>query len=135
MKTVITLIIAGLAATMPLAAAEMDHSQHQGMDHSQMQHSGMPSATPTLPRKATVQLEKLGRLPASGKAREAGFDGRHVMESTSIEEDLRSRCAKASRGLIMLDNTEWSRCGGKPEGWAKGPGNRSTKGHAQHMQH
>lgn len=131
MKTFKSLIIAGLAASLPLAAAEMDHSQHQGMDHSQMPHSAR-SATRG---NSGMQLEKLGRLPDSGKAREAGFDGRYAMEPTTSEEDLQTRCAKASRGLIMLDNAAWARCGGKPEGWSKGPGNAAPMDHSQHMQH
>jgi hypothetical protein len=44
------------------------------------------------------------------------------MAPTSREADLATLCAQATRGLIMLDNATWEKCGGKPEGASKGPG-------------
>jgi hypothetical protein len=39
-----------------------------------------------------------------------------MMESTSVHDSVAAQCAKASRGLVMLDNAAWARCGGKPQG-------------------
>ena len=65
------------------------------------------------------------------------------MEPTSARYSLATRCAQASRGLIMLDNATWKRCGGKPEGAARGPGyypamppwNKAGTGQARTMDH
>lgn len=62
--------------------------------------------------------QKLEAMPASGKAREAGYDGRYIMDATGATDDMPGRCAQASRGLVMLDNAGWQRCGGKSEGAA-----------------
>lgn len=111
----------------------MDHSQHMNMDHSNMQHTpGEPKKT--LPVKQG-QLQRLSEMPASGKAREAGSDGRYAMEATSVNDDMQTRCAKATRGLVMVDNKTWAQCGGKPKGWSEGPGNAAPMDHSQHMMH
>ncbi len=112
-------------------SAEMDHSQHQGMDHSTMQHTPSQSTYTTAAQKG--RLKKLTELPASGKAREAGSDGRYAMEPTSVNDDIRTKCAKASRGLVMVDNKTWAKCGGKPMGWSEGPGDAKAMDHSQHM--
>jgi hypothetical protein len=101
------LVIAG----SPVLAADVDHSK---MGHSPMMSDASLTATPTIREKETLQ--KLSSMPASGKAREGGYDGRYVMESTDITNPLQRRCAQASRGLVMMSNAEWSRCGGKPDG-------------------
>jgi hypothetical protein len=44
------------------------------------------------------------------------------MEPTSARYDIATQCAQGARGLIMLDNATWERCGGKPKGASKGPG-------------
>jgi hypothetical protein len=67
-------------------------------------------------------LTQLPSIPPSGKAREAGFDGHHHIEPTSDGADLATLCAQGTRGLIMLDNATWAKCGGKPKGASKGPG-------------
>lgn len=114
-------------------AAEMDHSQHQGMDHSTMQHAPSQPTYTTTGKKGSLQ--KLSELPVSGKAREAGSDGRYAMEPTSVNDDIRTKCAKASRGLVMVDNKIWAKCGGKPKGWSEGPGKAEPMDHSQHMMH
>jgi len=63
----------------------------------------------------------LNTMPKSGKAREVGFDGKFVMESGSILDSDFTLCAKATRGLIMLDNAMLIKCGGRPAGWSQGP--------------
>lgn len=114
-------------------ATEMDHSQHMNMDHSTMQHA--PSKPmKTLPVKQG-QLQRLPELPASGKGREAGYDGRYAMEATSVNDDLQTKCAKATRGLVMVDNETWAQCGGKPKGWSEGPADTAPMDHSQHMMH
>lgn len=124
--------VTALSVSALLVAAEMDHSK---MDHSKMQMQ----APPVKPGG----LQKLATLPASGKAREAGFDSSYAMESTSVENDLATRCAHASRGLVMLDNVSWLKCGGKPAGAARGAGyypavppwNKEGKGDTAPMDH
>lgn len=94
-------------------AAEMDHSK---MDHSKMGH-GMNG--PKMPQPKAVKkgsLNSLSAMPPSGRAREAGSDGRYAMEATSTRTRFSEKCAQATRGLIMLDNASWKRCGGKPKG-------------------
>jgi hypothetical protein len=111
----------------------MDHSQHMNMDHSTMQHA--PSKPmKTLPVKQG-QLQRLQEMPASGKGREAGYDGRYAMESTSVNNDLQTKCANATRGLVMVDNETWAQCGGKPKGWSEGPRDAAPMDHSQHMMH
>lgn len=114
-------------------AAEMDHSQHMNMDHSAMQH--VPSKQMSMQPVQKGKLQRLTEMPASGKGREAGYDGRYAMEATSVNDDLQTKCAKASRGLVMVDNKTWEQCGGKPEGWSKGPENAEPMDHSQHMMH
>lgn len=114
-------------------AAEMDHSQHMNMDHSSMQHGSSEHM-----RKGPVQqgqLQRLSEMPASGKAREAGSDERYAMEATSVNDDIQTKCAKASRGLVMVDNKTWAQCGGKPKGWSEGVGDAKPMDHSQHMMH
>jgi hypothetical protein len=91
------------------------------MDHSAMGHdmSAMPSAKKMMGSQVNA-LQKLESLPASGEAREGGYDNSYLMESTDAADSLHVRCAQASRGLVMVDNAEWSRCGGKPTGAAEG---------------
>ncbi len=107
----VCLMTALLVAGAPVLAAEMDHSK---MDHSKMIHDTSLTATSKIQEKAALQ--KLAAMPASGKVREGGYDGRYIMESTDVANALSARCAQASRGLVMMNNAEWSRCGGKPDG-------------------
>ncbi|MGD8998940.1 MAG: hypothetical protein PVF75_00875 [Granulosicoccaceae bacterium] len=116
----------------PAYAAEMEHSAHSGA------HVGV-----TKGEGYTSDLKKLDAIPQSGKAREAYSDERYVMESTSAENDLATQCAHGSRGLVMLDNETWDRCGGKSEGASKGPGyypalapwNKEGTGEVHRMDH
>ncbi len=66
-------------------------------------------------------LPRLDAIPPSGKAREGGFDGRYGMEPTTAEAELDTLCAQGSRGLIMVSNATWRKCGGKPKGASMGP--------------
>ena len=121
MKT--CLMVALLVIGSPVLAAEMDHSK---MNHSNMIHDR--SLTSTSKSQATAELQKLAVIPTSGKAREGGYDDRYVMESTDVADALPVRCAQASRGLVMINNAEWARCGGKPDGAVQA--SRSTTGKA-----
>jgi hypothetical protein len=143
-----------LLLTGPLWAAEsnphehmsMDHSQHQAMqpaampagdkDHSTMDHSAMHHAAAATTAPA---LTPLTAMPASGQAREGGYDGRYVMEATDAAHSLQLRCAQASRGLVMLDNAGWEHCGARPTGAAQGqpasPPSATMEGHAGHGGH
>jgi hypothetical protein len=105
--TMMALLVIGI----PVQAAEMDHSK---MNHSQMIHD--TSLTDAQKAMDKAALQKLATIPASGKAREGGYDRRYAMESTDVANTLSIRCAQASRGLVMMNNVEWSRCGGKPDG-------------------
>ncbi len=50
--------------------------------------------------------------PASGKARESGYDGNDMMESTTVENAADVQCAHAARGLVMLDRVAAAQCSG-----------------------
>jgi len=91
--------------------APTNHGEHDGP------YYGVTPAT-----ESDNRLQILDSIPPSGRAREATSDGRYNMESTSVNNDLLTRCAQGSRGLVMLDNETWKKCGGKPEGAAKGAG-------------
>ncbi len=82
-------------------------------------------------RKAD-KLVILNVMPKSGEAREAGFDGNYAMETTTILDSDFTLCAKASRGLIMLDNAMLKKCGGRASGWSKGPGKAKKMDHSKH---
>lgn len=105
---------------LPLvAAAEMDHSK---MGH------GMNGPKVVMQKSVKKgQLSRLPEMPTSGRAREAGSDGRYAMEPTSIRTRRSEKCAQATRGLVMLDNAAWKRCGGKPKGAAMGLKSQSRK--------
>jgi hypothetical protein len=111
------------------------HSQHDAMQQSDAEHH----AHSTNMAMESADLSRLQAMPSSGKSREAGFDGRYVMESTTAQASVATRCAQASRGLVMVDNATWAECGGKPQGWSKGIGDRTTAhpamDHSQHMGH
>jgi hypothetical protein len=137
MKTKILIMLACLASMLLVIAlpvlAEMDHST---MGHDM---SATPPTKTVANPQTTSSLLKLQMVPLSGKAREGGFDGRYVMESIDTADVLQVRCAKASRGLMMLDNTEWVRCGGKTVGVPETVDSVKTsrpademKGHAGH---
>ena len=119
-----------LVAGAPVLAEKMDHSK---MDHSSMLHD--KSLTVTSKNRVNAASQKLAAIPASGKAREGGYDDRYVMESTDVSNALQIRCAQASRGLVMMNNAEWSRCGGKPEGAvqaSRSVHDKATNEHAGH---
>ena len=108
------------SAMEPRAAepAPMDHSkmnESTPMDHSKM---NMDESTPMDHAKMNMDeapaLPMLTAPPASGKAREAGFDGTELMESTRADAALAVQCAQASRGLIVVDRATWAQCIGKP---------------------
>lgn len=89
----------------------------------------MAAMKSTTSRKGS--LSTLREIPPSGRAREAGTDGRYAMEPTTAVNSLATQCAQASRGLIMLDNATWKRCGGKPKGASMGV-RKSPDGNMDH---
>lgn len=128
------------AGMMEQGTAEHDmHSQHGAMQHTGGEHHAKSNSM----AMESSDLPRLQAMPSSGKSREAGFDGRYVMESTSAQASVATRCAQASRGLVMVDNATWAECGGKPQGWSKGIGDRANANmntqpamdHSQHMGH
>ena len=128
MAMVLMLVIPSISV-----AAKMDHSK---MDHSKtgrgMKGPGM--AQPKAVKKG--RLNQLSTMSTSGRSREAGYDSRYAMEPTSTRTRLSEKCAQATRGLVMLDNATWKRCGGKPKGAAMGPGRGGAKaGSHQNMRH
>ena len=112
-----------------------EEAPHEAMQHTSGEHHAASSSMTMDP----AVLTKLQTMPPSGKSREAGYDDRYVMESTSAEDSIATHCAQASRGLVMVDNATWVKCGGKPEGWSKGIGDMaatvSPMDHSQHMGH
>ena len=112
-------------------ASSENHAEHDMSEHA---HHDMPM-TKTSP-SSSMSLERLQQLPASGKSREANYDGTSFMHTTSPEQSLEVRCALATRGLMMLDNESWKKCGGKPIGWSKGITSAQTDSdHSHHMNH
>jgi hypothetical protein len=124
------------AGMMEQDAAEHDmHGQHDAMQHSEGEHHAKSSSM----AMEAADLRRLQAMPSSGKSREAGYDDRYVMESTTVQASTATRCAQASRGLVMVDNATSAECGGKPQGWSKSIGDRATTesamDHSQHMGH
>ena len=123
----------------------MDHGHPATPRQADIVHEAHRHATPGTYMESGVgqALKPLKAIPPSGRAREAGFDGRYGIEPTSAEYDLATLCAEGSRGLIMLDNATWARCGGKPKGAAKGAGyypplppwNKAGTGQTHSMDH
>ncbi|MFV2055668.1 MAG: hypothetical protein ACC707_04335 [Thiohalomonadales bacterium] len=111
------------------------HEMHNSMSDMKGMHHDMKKDA----KKSSNSLVTLKTLPASGVSREGGYDGRYAMEATTVTEPLSDRCAKASRGIVMLDNKTWEKCGGKPDGLAKGTtgGSNSMEmmGHDMPMKH
>ena len=83
-------------------------------------------------KRRADKLVILNIIPKSGKAREAGFDGNYKMEPTTLLDTDFTLCAKASRGLIMIDNALLKKCGGRPAGWSTGPGKSKIVDHSKH---
>jgi hypothetical protein len=123
-----TAILLSLSAPVAFAA---------GDDHSKMDHSGHGAHGPAVGYSRSTskgKLKSLSTMPPSGRAREAGSDGRYAMEATSVETPLEVKCAQATRGIIMLDNATWKRCGGKPKGASMGV-DKKADGQHQHKHH
>jgi hypothetical protein len=116
-------------STMHETADTGMHAGHQSMEEDAHQGHGVQQASHS-------RLQKLHKMPSSGKSREAGYDGTYRMESTSALNDTHTQCAQASRGLVMVDNATWAECGGKPDGWSKGiEKSKAMEDHNQHMMH
>ncbi len=116
-------------------SAAMDHS---GMDHSKMDKKNPEMKKNTMQhnmeghdgKSATMQnkpVDKSGAasaefvlitFPASGKAREAGSDGSYMMKQTNFDSNIETKCALASRGIIMLDRRSWNKCAVQPSSGA-----------------
>ncbi len=110
-------------------AAKMDHSKMGNMGHGM---NGPEVVQPKAVKKG--RLSRLPAMPSSGRSREAGYDSRYAMEPTSIKTRLSEQCAQASRGIVMLDNATWKRCGGKPKGAPMGPDRKDAGGQMDHSQ-
>jgi len=83
-------------------------------------------------KRKSDKLVILNVMPASGQSREAGFDGNYAMEPTTILDSDFTLCAKASRGLIMIDNAKLIKCGGRAVGWSVGAGNTTKMDQSKH---
>ena len=84
-----------------ISMAQDDVSKDGSMqDHSQMGHGS----------KSTPDMSILKTVPASGKAREAGFDNSYIMKQMTNGASIETQCALASRGIIMLDRESRKKC-------------------------
>lgn len=128
-----TIVVAFFISAIGMIGATEPRIPQQS-EHDHAAHMDKPAYGA---RQVVDKLTPLKKLPASGVAREAGYDGRYAMEATSNEDLLLEQCAKASRGLVMLDNSTWQKCGGKPDGWSKGPENSKSESvdHSGHVGH
>ena len=60
-----------------------------------------------------------------------------------LNTGVRPQFSQGSRGIVMLDNETWKKCGGKPEGAAQGAGyypaippwNKAGKGETETVDH
>jgi len=92
-----------------MVMAQDDVSRNGSMkDHSQMGHEAMGHNL-----KSTLEMSILKSVPASGKAREAGFDNSYIMKQTTNGVSIETQCALASRGIIMLDRESRKKCSKK----------------------
>jgi len=123
--------------TMDKNAKETKSMDHDGMDHHNMDMSDMHHQNKQAKKPTQAKLQTLGQIPESGKSREAGFDGRYNMESTSVLYDVKTRCVNASRGLVMLDTMALAKCETNFQGKASGSDvmNSTDKDHKPHMMH
>ncbi|NOX42304.1 MAG: hypothetical protein GXP19_01000 [Gammaproteobacteria bacterium] len=100
----------------------MDHStmtssqtKENTMQHNMKEHDGMPAQLQSKAAdKVAADMSVLKMFPASGKAREAGFDGSYIMKQTTVESNIETQCVMASRGIIMLDRDSWKKCAVQP---------------------
>lgn len=90
------------------------HTDMEKHHAEQMEHAmkSKQHGSAHMPDKTPEGLSVLKAIPGSGKAREAGYDGVYIMEANSVEDNAKALCAKASRGLIMVDRATRSQCGG-----------------------
>lgn len=87
--------IAAAVLTLSLVAvAQAQETMQHGMSH----------------HDTVVVAESMQGVPPSGTAREAGYEGRYGFISTMENEPLQSQCARAERGLIMIDRKTWQQC-------------------------
>ena len=115
------------------------HVQHDGMNHkvvsgkhSIMNADGKQTMSSYSAREENT-LVQLDSVPASGKSREAGYDGRYAMEPTRHDDDIATQCAKASRGLVMIDKATLSKCNDKVSGTtAEVSGSTTMMDHSSH---
>ena len=124
-QTILSILVIASLSTMSLSVSAME-DEHKGHVMKQApaehgEHDG-PYYGVSPSNQNNNALQKLDSIPPSGHAREASSDGRYNMEPTTVKNDLHTLCAQGSRGLIMLDNDTWKKCGGKPEGAARGAG-------------
>ena len=89
-----------------ISMAQDDVSKDGSMqDHSQMGHEAMGHSS-----KSAPDMSILKTVPASGEAREAGFDNSYIMKQMTNGASIETQCALASRGIIMLDRESRKKC-------------------------
>ncbi len=107
MVIIALIMLVGPAISMAQVDVSTDVSKSGSMqDHSQMGHESMGHSS-----KSTPDMSILKTVPASGKAREAGFDNSYIMKQMTNGASIKTQCALASRGIIMLDRESWKKCG------------------------
>lgn len=115
MKTISTLFLMTTLFPAILYAAQpmMEHNMtdHSGMTDHKMESEHMPVQEGMSDAQESPSLSVLDKAPASGKAREAGFDNSYFMKQTTVEASDEEKCVLASRGIVMLDRQGWKKCG------------------------
>lgn len=138
-KLLVLMMLTGFVPVMVNAeqmknSSSMDHSEmdqsvmdHSNMDHSTMSSTGMKQDTMQPGMKGHEGMSSsmnmpadnagiasstpvMKMFPASGKVREAGFEGNYLMKQTTVESNIETKCALASRGIVMLDREGWKKC-------------------------
>ena len=95
---------------------EMSHTKSGANPAESTMSQGMEKVKQNVLAPPASKLTVLDNIPSSGKVREGGYDGRYIMETTSAYDSLADQCAKASRGLVIIDRETWKKCATKTRG-------------------
>ena len=132
MINIVKYLLVAVAMVIFLIPYTSSHAANKAHSGHQVKKDETTKYKRSVKKRKSDKLVILNTMPKSGEAREVGFDGSYAMETTTILDSDFTLCAKASRGLIMLDNAKLKKCGGRALGWSKGPGKAAKIDHSKH---